>query len=88
MDHYFGALGMAIGKLSVCYFGLPLMKGKLSVVDWQLVIKKVEVRLEMYANVLLRGGCWVLLRSVFSTIPIFYLLTCSYLLELESDWRY
>ena len=67
------ALGMLIGSLPMQYLGLPMKKNKMSRQDWQLVIEKVERRMEGWqATPLSRGGQLVLLRSILVAIPIFY----------------
>ena len=69
------ALGTPIGTLPMRYLGLPLTRGRMLRTDWNPVIEKVERRLEgRQAKILSRGGCLVLLRSVLTGIPIFYLL--------------
>ena len=68
------ALGTPVGALPMRYLGLPLSAGQLRVADWQPVVGKVEKRLEGWeAKVLSKGGRLVLLRSVLSAIPTFYL---------------
>ena len=63
-----------MGALPIRYLGLPLSTGQLCVADWQLVVGKVEQRLEGWkAKVLSKGGRLVLLRSVLSAIPTFSL---------------
>ena len=68
------ALGTPVGALPCRYLGLPLSAGRLRVADWQPVVGKVEQRLEGWkAKILSKGGRLVLLRSVLSAIPTFYL---------------
>ena len=68
------ALGTLLGTLPIRYLGLPLSTGQIRGTDWQSVIGKVEQRLEGWkANVLSKGGRLVLLKSVLSAIPTFYL---------------
>ena len=68
------ALGTPVGALPMRYLRLPLSTGQMRVADWQPVVGKVEQRLEGWkAKVLSKGGRLVLLRSVLSAIPTFYL---------------
>ena len=68
------ALSTPVGALPIRYLGLPLSAGQLRVADWQPVVGKVEQRLEGWkAKILSKGGRLVLLRSVLSAIPTFYL---------------
>ena len=68
------ALGTLVGALPIRYLGLPLSAGQLHVADWQPIVEKVEQQLEGWkAKVLSKGGRLVLLRSVLSAIPTFYL---------------
>ena len=63
-----------MGTLPIRYLGLPLSTGQIRGADWQSVVGKVEQRLEGWkAKVLSRGGRLVLLKSVLSAIPNFYL---------------
>ena len=68
------ALGTPMGTLPIRYLGLPLSTGQLHGTDWQSVVEKVEQRLEGWkAKVLSKGGRLVLLKSVLTAIPTFYL---------------
>ena len=68
------ALGTPVGVLPSGYLGLPLSAVQLRVADWQPVVGKVEQRLEGWkAKILSKGGRLVLLSSVLSAIPTFYL---------------
>ena len=68
------ALGTLMGTLPIRYLGLPLSTGQIRGADWQSVVEKVEQRLEGWkARVLSKGGRLVLLKSVLSAIPTFYL---------------
>ena len=68
------ALGTPMGTLPIQYLGLPLSTGQLRSAYWESVVGKVEQRLEGWkAKVLLKGGRLVLLKSVLSVIPTFYL---------------
>ena len=69
-----GGLGDADKSLPMQYLGLPLKKGRLTRSEWQPAIEKVGTRLGgWHAKLLLRGGRLVLLHSVLTAIPIFYL---------------
>ena len=68
------ALGTPMGTLPIPYLGLPLSTGQIRGADWQSVVGKVEQRLDGWkAKVLSRVGRLVLLKSVLSAIPNFYL---------------
>ena len=68
------ALGTLIGTLPMRYLGLPLSRGRMLRTYWNPVIEKVKRRLEgLHAKILSRGGCLVLLRSILTAIPLFYL---------------
>ena len=70
------ALMTPVGSLPMKYLGLPLSTGKIRKAEWQPVVDKVERRLAGWKErVLSKGGRLVLLRSVLSAIPTFYLST-------------
>ena len=79
---YSSALGTPIGNLTMQYLWLPLTKGCIRNRDWQAVIDKVERQLEGWQS----RGRLVLLRSVLSTKPIFYLSIFRLLVGLEEGW--
>ena len=76
------ALRTPIGSLPMRILGLPLKKGKMTRSDWDLVIEKVERRLEGWqAKLLSRVSRLVLLQSVLAAILSFSYLCTSCPLE-------
>ena len=78
------ALGTPMGTLPIRHLGLPLSTSQIRSADWQSVVGKVEQRLEGWkVKVLSKGGRLVLLKSVLSAIPTFYLSVFKILTSIE-----
>lgn len=68
------ALSTPTKTLPIQYLGLPLTSGRLSAREWQPVFEKIERRLEGWkSHMLSRGGRLVLVKSVLSAIPTYYM---------------
>lgn len=66
--------GCKTAKLPLTYLGLPLHFKKPSIKDWQVVIDKITSRIQGWKGKLLSyGGRLILLNSVISSIPIYWL---------------
>ena len=67
-------LATPIGTLPIRYLGLPLSDCRLRIQDWQPMVEKVEKLLGGWrARVLSCGGCLVLVKSVLSAIPTYFM---------------
>ncbi len=67
-------LGCKVGRLPIRYLGLPLSIGQPRKEDWWTMIDKIEQRIEGWqAKLLSQGGRLVLVNSVLSNIPLYYL---------------
>ena len=67
-------LATPIGTLPIRYLGLPLTNRRLRTQDWQPVMAKVESRLSGWRGRLLsRGGRLILVKSVLSALPTFFM---------------
>ncbi len=67
-------LGCKLGSLPTVYLGLPLSDKQLRKDDWGQVIGKFEKRIEGWqAKLLSQGGRLVLVNSVLSNLPLYYL---------------
>ena len=67
-------LATPIGTLPIRYLGLPLTDRRLRTQDWQPVMAKVESRLGGWRGRLLsRGGSLILVKSVLSALPTFFM---------------
>ena len=67
-------LATPIATLPLRYLGLPLTDRRLKIQDWQPVVDKVETRLGGWRGRLLsRGGRLVLVKTVLSTIPTYFM---------------
>ena len=62
------------GSLPIRYLGLPLVEGRITTREWQPVLEAMERRLGGWrARLLSRGGRLVLLKSVLSAIPTYFM---------------
>lgn len=69
-----GILGCKVGMLPTSYLGLPLCIGTPSKSLWFPVVEKLEKRLASWkANYLSWRGQISLIKSVLSSLPIYYL---------------
>lgn len=68
-------LGCSIGAMPFTYLGLPLCLSKPKLVDFMPVLKRVEQRLVGCSNLLSFGEKLVLIKSVFASLPIFFMST-------------
>ena len=67
-------LATPVASFPIRYLGLPLTEGRLRAHDWQPVMEKIETRLGGWqARLLSRGGRLVLLQSVLTIIPIYFM---------------
>lgn len=62
------------GSLPITYLGLPLSDHHIGSTGWTPVVERMERRLQGWSSRLLsRGGRLILLRTVLSALPIYYL---------------
>ena len=67
-------LSTPVASLRIRYLGIPLIAGRMRNADWQPVTAKIDARLEGWqARLLSRGGCLVLLQSVLTAIPTYFM---------------
>lgn len=67
--------GCKIGSLPHTYLGLPLSTSKPRVEDYVPMMKRTENRLLSYSTLLSIGDKLTLIKSVFSSMPIFFMCT-------------
>ncbi|XP_020262570.1 uncharacterized protein LOC109838550 [Asparagus officinalis] len=68
------ALNCKLDKLPIKYLGLPLKGGKLAKSDWQPMLDNLNRKLASWKrNCLSFGGRLILLNSVLSTSPLYYM---------------
>ncbi|GKV26308.1 hypothetical protein SLEP1_g35639 [Rubroshorea leprosula] len=87
-----GMLRCGVGRAPFLYLGLPIDSKSGSKKVWEPMVKKLRAKLVVWkANTLSFGGRLILLNSVLSALPIFYmslfLLPKSVLVELMSIQR-
>ena len=88
MARYYSILGCISSTLPVVYLGLPLHFKKASYRDWAPVLDKITPKLNTWkTNYLYMGGRLILINSVLSAIPTYYLsvLHLPKRVELEID---
>lgn len=74
IDEIASILGCDVAKLPITYLGLPLSAKSSSKVIWNPIIEKMGNRLSGWkGQYLSRGGKLVLLRSVLSSLPTYFL---------------
>ena len=67
-------LSTPVASLPIHYLGIPLTEGRMCNVDWQPVTAKIEAQLGGWqARLLSRGGRLVLLQSVLTAIPTYFM---------------
>ena len=65
-------LGCKVASLPLTYLGVPINNKALTDIDWQLLIDKIDKRLQSWKGSLLSlGGRVTLLNSVLSAIPLY-----------------
>ncbi|CAL1392585.1 unnamed protein product [Linum trigynum] len=73
-SRYADIFGCELSSLPTTYLGLPLGSRAASLTVWEPVIEKVQARLASWkARMLSFGGRLVLLKSVLSNLPIYFL---------------
>ena len=73
-DEFTSILGCKISTLPLTYLGVPINNKSLNDIDWQILIDKIEKRLQGWIGYLLSlGGRVTLLNYVLSTIPLYWL---------------
>ena len=74
MARYCSILGCTSSTLPIVCLGLPLHFKKASYRDWAPVMDKITVKLNTWkTNYLSLGGWLILINSVLSAIPTYYL---------------
>ena len=67
-------LSTLVASLPIRYLGIPLTAGRMRSAEWQPVTTKIDARLEgWHARLLSRGGRLVLLQSVLTAIPTYFM---------------
>ena len=67
-------LGCKVVNLPLTYLGVPINNKSLTDIDWQILIDKIEKKLQTWKGSLLSlGGRVTLLNSVLSAIPLYWL---------------
>ena len=67
-------LSTLVASLPIRYLGISLTAGRMRSAEWQPVTAKIDVRLEgWHARLLSRGGRLVLLQSVLTAIPTYFM---------------
>lgn len=77
MQHLSSLLGCHIGSLPLSYLGLPLSIHKPKTEDFLPLLKRIETRLMGCSTLLSFGDKLTLIKSVFSSMPIFFMCTLS-----------
>lgn len=77
MEHLATVLGCAIGSIPFTYLGLPLILTKPGLEDFLPIVKRIDQRLTGCSNVLSIAEKLILVKSVFASLPIFYMSTLS-----------
>lgn len=73
-SHCAQELRTPVGSLPIIYLGLPLSDQHIGSRGWTPVVERMEKRIQGWSSRMLsRGGRLILLRSVLSSIPIYYL---------------
>ena len=85
--HFSEALGILFGTLPMWNLGLPLPRARLSTMDWQPVIEKVERHWSGGRPKCCQRSHLVFLHSVLYAIPSFTYPFLGYLWVLVSSWR-
>ncbi|OAY66623.1 putative ribonuclease H protein [Ananas comosus] len=69
-------LGCKADNLPFCYLGIPLHNKQIRKEDWVSVINRIETRINGWkARLLSQGGRLILVNSVLTSLPLFYLFT-------------
>ena len=73
MDILSNLLGCKVGTLPLSYLGLPLCLSKPETKDFVPMLKRIENILIGYATLLSSGDKLTLIKSVFASMPIFFM---------------
>lgn len=68
-------LGCQQGKLPFAYLGLPMGTAQLKIEDFSPMMQRVERRLAGCSTLVSNDGKLLLIKSVFSALPIFFMCT-------------
>ena len=68
-------LGCNVGTLPFSYLGMPLSLTKPKVSDFMIILQRISSRLAGCSTFLSYGEKLVLIKSVFTSLPIFFLCT-------------
>jgi len=71
--HLANTFGCKVGGMPFTYLGLPLGTTKPSLIEFTPLLTKIERRLSGISKFLSYNGTLILVNSVFSAPPIFYM---------------
>ena len=73
-DELSSVLGCKVVNLPLTYLGVPINNKSLTDIDWQILIDKIEKRLQSWKwSLLSLGGRVTLLNSVLLAIPLYWM---------------
>jgi hypothetical protein len=73
MEQLANTFGYQIGSFSFPYLGLPMGLTKLRVEDFLTLVQRIERRLSSTSNFLTQAGRLEMVKSIFSSLPTFYM---------------